>query len=306
MDENLFSIVVPAFNAARFITKALESVRDQTYRRWEVIVVNDGGTDTTPNIVAEFSRSVAQPVHLVTHAQNRGLSAARNSAIEAADGAYIALLDADDFWLPDHLESLYAILRPGKADLAYSDAYVFRETRTGEVELLPIETVDVTDPGRDLFRRNYINPSGAAFTRRLAEKVGEFDRNLRSVEDLDYWMRAAAHGFQIAGTGRQTYYYRKVEGSLSAHSARMAEAVGEVFEKNRSCGVIPEGEIVDKARGSFIAAGKLYWRTDAAAAARNFHRAWALDKLRTQPLFYFLFAAGLRIMRPGRSAFAHR
>jgi len=297
MTEELVSIVIPSLNAARFITKALESVKAQTYQRWEVVVVNDGGTDNTPNLVSKFSQSVAQPVHLVTHVQNQGLSAARNSGIKTANGTYIAFVDADDFWLPEHLESLCAILRAGKADLAYSDCYVFRETSTGEVEQLPIESIEITDPGKDLFRRNFINPSGAAFTRRLAEKVGEFDRNFRAVNDLDYWMRVATHGFQIVGTGRQTYYYRKVEGSLSAHSAGMAEEHARVYEKHRQCGLLPEWELVHRASECFFAAGKLYWRKDPAAARRNFYKSWMLNRRRASSLLWYLLTPALSFAR---------
>jgi glycosyltransferase involved in cell wall biosynthesis len=156
MNEELVSIIMPAFNAERFISQALESVASQTYTRWEIIVTNDGGTDNTAEIVSTFARQISQPLKLLHHAQPQGPSAARNTSMKAATGNYIAFLDADDYWLPDHLESLYAILSTGKGDLAYSDPYVFCETPTGEIKLLPIDTTTITNPGTDLFRRNFI------------------------------------------------------------------------------------------------------------------------------------------------------
>jgi glycosyltransferase involved in cell wall biosynthesis len=297
MTEELVSVIVPAFNAEQFIVKALESVRSQTYQSWEIIVINDGGTDNTPGLVTEFKKTTSRSVRLLSHAKNQGLSAARNTGIGASLGSYIALLDADDYWLPKHLEMTCAILKSGNADLAYADAYVFRETPAKEIELLPIETIKITNPATDLFRRNFINPSGAVFTRRLAEKVGEFDRSLRSIEDLDYWIRAAAQGFQIAGTGSQTYYYRKAEDTLSANSARMAESAGKVFEKNRCCCVIPENQIVAKAGDCFFAAGKLYWRKDTVAARRNFYKSWTLNRRRALPLLWYLLTLVLSLAR---------
>jgi glycosyltransferase involved in cell wall biosynthesis len=299
MTEKLISIIIPAFNAERYIGQALESVGSQTYRNWEILVTNDGGTDDTSRIVAEFAQRTSQPVRILEHEQNSGLSAARNTAMRAARGECIAFLDADDFWLPDHLESVCALLASGKVDLAYSECFVFRNTASGEIELLPIGTFEVTNPPVDLFRRNFINPSGAAITRQLMEKVGGFGP--RRVEDLDYWIRAAALGFRIAATGKQTYYYRKSSGGLSAAFAEDAEGHGVVFVKHRHCGILPEKKILARARESYYAAGKLYWRKDPAAASRMFCKSWALGKAHLLPLLCASFAAGMSLVRPQRS-----
>ena len=221
--------------------------------------------------------------------------------MKAAHGEYIAFLDADDIWMPEHLDCLGSVLNSGRADLAYSDGCVFREAPTGDFELLPIDTIEVKNPPRDLFRRNFINPSGAAITRRLMEKVGDFDQTLLQASDVDYWIRAAALDFQIVGTGKQTYYYRKWENSLSAASAREAECGGRILEKHRHCGILPEREIVAKARGSYFAAGRMYWRNDAAAARRMFYRSWSLSKIRMVPLLCSFGAAGLSLIRTNRS-----
>ena len=290
---------MPAFNAERYIGKALESVRSQTYQNWEIIVTNDGGTDGTAQIVAEFAQRTSQLVRILEHEQNSGLSAARNTAMRVAGGEYIAFLDADDFWLPDHLERVCAVLASGKADLVYSGAIVFRETASGEMELLPSDPIEVTKTRIDLFQRNFINPSGAAITRQLMERVGGFGP--RRVEDLDYWIRAAALGFRIAATGKQTYYYRKSAGGLSAAFAEDAEGLGGVFVKHRHCGILPEKEIIAKARESYFAAGKIYWRKDPAAASRMFYKAWTLGKVHMLPLLCAFLAAGLSLARPHRS-----
>lgn len=299
MTEKLISVIIPAFNAERYIGQALESVRSQTYQNWEILVTNDGGTDGTSHIVAEFAQRTSQPVRVLEHEQNSGLSAARNTAMRVARGDYIAFLDADDFWRPEHLESVCAVLASGTADLAYAEGIVFRDTPSGEIELLPIDTIEVTYPPADLFRRNFINPSGAAITRRLMEKVGDFGP--RRVEDLDYWIRAAALGFRIAGTGKQTYYYRKSGGGLSAAFAKDAEGLGRVFEKHKHCGILPEKEIVARARQSYFAAGKMYWRGDPAIASRMFLKAWTLSKVHMQPLLCWFLAAGLSLARPHRA-----
>jgi glycosyltransferase involved in cell wall biosynthesis len=297
MTEKLISVIMPAFNAERYIGQALDSVGSQTYQNWEILVTNDGGTDGTSRIVAEFAQRTSQLVRVLEHEQNLGLSAARNTAMRVARGDYIAFLDADDFWLPEHLESVCALLASGSADLAYAECFVFRNTASGEIELIPVSTIAVKDAPADLFRRNFINPSGAAITRQLMDKVGGF--SLRRVEDLDYWIRAATLGFRIAATGKQTYYYRKSGSGLSAAFAEDAEGIGVVFLKHRHSGILPEKEILARARKSYFAAGKLYWRKDPAAASRVFYKAWTLSRVHMLPLLCASFAAVLRLTRLG-------
>jgi teichuronic acid biosynthesis glycosyltransferase TuaG len=299
MTEKLISVIIPALNAERYIGQALNSVGSQTYQNWEIIVTNDGGTDGTSRIVAEFAQQTPRNVMLLGHAQSQGQSAARNTAMKAAKGEYIAFLDADDFWLPDHLSRLCATLDSGNADLAWSECSVFRETPSGEIELLPIVTIEVTNPAADLFRRNFINPSGAAITRQLMEKVGDFGP--RRVEDLDYWIRAATLGFAFATTGKLTYYYRKSASSLTNAFAEDAEGFGRVFLKHRHCGILPEKEILAIARSHFISAGRLRWRKDPMAASRAFYKAWTLSRARMLPLLCASLTAGMSLVRPQRS-----
>ncbi len=279
---------MPAFNAERFIAKALDSIKRQTYTCWELFVTIDGGTDSTAQIVAEFAESAAQRVELIQHQRALGPSAARNSGMKAAHGKFVAFLDSDDFWLPGHLESVCSILQSGKADLAYSDCFVFKESQPGNVELLPIDTIEIKNSGRDLFRRNFINPSSAAISRRLMEEVGEFDTNMHWSEDADYWIRAAIAGFEICRADKRTCYYRKSEGSLSSSTAKLSEGAAEMFEKHRKCGLLPEAEILASASKSYYAAGKMYWRKDAAAARRNFYKSWTLNRRHALPLLWYL------------------
>jgi len=106
MQSELVSIMMPAFNAERYIRQAIESILAQRYPSWELVVVNDGSTDSTPKIIAGFS----DPRIRIYHQENGGEASARNSALEHSNGKYLAFLDADDLYLPNHLDETIAYL----------------------------------------------------------------------------------------------------------------------------------------------------------------------------------------------------
>ena len=128
------------------------------------------------------------------------------------------------------------------------------------------------------------------------EKVGGFGP--RRVEDVDYWIRAAAQGFQIASTGKQTFYYRKSASALSAAVAQDAEGLGRVLESHRDCGILPEKEIVAIARSCFFSAGRLHWRKDPRAASRAFYKAWTMGRTHLLPLVCAVGMAGWSMVKP--------
>src|SRR5687768_15411869 len=104
------SICIPAFKADRYLEATLESVRAQTFKEWELILVEDGSRDRTEAIVQDFARRVSQPVRFFRHDTNKGLSATRNTGFSHSSAELLALLDADDLWRPDHLQLSLATL----------------------------------------------------------------------------------------------------------------------------------------------------------------------------------------------------
>lgn len=300
LEQTLVSVITPAYEAEKYIGKALESVRAQTYRNWEILITVEGESECAARIVTEFAAQVPQRVSLFRHPQPSGPSAARNVAMRAASGGYIAFLDADDYWMPDHLATLCALLDSGAVDLAYAEAIVFRETLSGDIQYLPLDTIPVADPSTDLFRRNFINPSGAAITRSLMESVGEFSTEVRQAQDLDYWIRAAARGFRIQTTKKRTYYYRKSPGSYSSNSAKESLGIASVIERNRYCGLQPQKALAGMASNHYFHAGQLHWRANPAAASRAFFKSWLLAKNRLLALLCSLATAGLRIAKAHR------
>ncbi len=107
--SELVSVIIPTYNREKFLSYALESVKNQTYKNWELIIVDDGSTDNTEEICRSFAKTVEQPVKYI-YQENQGVAGARNTGLKSAKGEFIAFLDSDDRWYPWHLKKCLNIL----------------------------------------------------------------------------------------------------------------------------------------------------------------------------------------------------
>lgn len=191
--ENSISVIIPAYNAAEYLPGALWGALNQTRAPDEILVIDDGSEDGT----AELVQSYGAPVRLISHAHNRGLSAARNTGIREARGRWIALLDADDRWYRRKLQRQAAVLENAGSDLGV----VFCLTRivgvngddwidAGEV---PLPQEDPQAFIRALLLKNAVSGSGCSplIRRDLALHYGGYDEALRTCEDWDLWLKIA-------------------------------------------------------------------------------------------------------------------
>lgn len=186
------SVIIPAYNAERFVRSAIESVLNQTYQEFEVVVVNDGSTDGTAAVVQSFGSRV----RCISQA-NGGPSAARNTGILGSSGQILAFLDADDMWMPDFLKMQMAMLaRRPEVGGSYSWARMVDESGR------PLSATMCPRPGSDTLRRLFVDPSAMfamlTFRRAAFQKAGMFDSALRQAEDWDLLLRMAAAGIRFA------------------------------------------------------------------------------------------------------------
>lgn len=199
MSEPRVSVVVPAYNATRTIAATLRSIQAQTFTDFELIVIDDGSSDGTKELVEEIARDEPR---LALHRQpNGGTAAARNAGIARARGEFVALLDNDDLWLPHYLESMTgALAAEPAAGFAYTDAWVLddstKRVRTKTVlEFYP--PVPARGSAGELLRAliatNFVMSSVTA-RRAVLEQVGGFAPEVSGVDDYDLWLRILAAG----------------------------------------------------------------------------------------------------------------
>lgn len=204
------SVIIPAYNTARYIGETLESVLAQTFSDYEVIVVNDGSPDTPEleKVILKYQDHIRY-----IRQQNRGLGGARNTGIRHARGEFLAFLDSDDVWLPDFLtEQLKFFAENPSLDLACAGCVYFGQT---ELEGTSWQSLD---PVEDPVTFEKILPThGGAFAsfvllrRETALKVGFFDEAKNLLEDYHYWLMLLYRGGRMG-------YLRKVLGKRRIHS----------------------------------------------------------------------------------------
>lgn len=226
----LVSVVIPAYQAANCIAATLDSVLAQTFQDYEIIVVNDGSPDSVQ------LETVLEPYRgRITYYRqdNQGPAGARNTGIRAARGEYIALLDSDDLWEPEHLAAQLAVLQGDPSiDMVYADARIFgdvQEQGHTVMELCPSQG-EVTFE-RLVMRECTVHICVSVVRRQALVDAGLFDPAFRGTEDIDMWLRMLKRGRRIAYQRRVLGSYRRHAGSLSSDPLRMIEGFLAVLAK---------------------------------------------------------------------------
>jgi glycosyltransferase involved in cell wall biosynthesis len=195
------SVILPTYNRAHLLPRAILSILNQTYQNFELIIVDDASTDETPRVVKAFDDP---RIRYIRHEHNKGASAARNTGIEASRGTYIAFQDSDDEWLPYKLARQVPALTqsPPEVGVVYSSFWLVRgneksiyPSRIRKLSrLLPSEARRLNgDIHRALSRGNFITTQVALVRRACFETVGLFDERLSRFQDWELWLRISEH-----------------------------------------------------------------------------------------------------------------
>lgn len=293
------TICIPAYNAARYLPATLASVRAQTFTDWELIVTEDGSTETVAAMVEAFSDTVPQRVLYQWHDRNRGLPATRNTGIAAARHDWIALLDSDDLWTADHLANLVARAEAdARVDFVHAGSMLFASDTGAELELRAPTPEVVRDYPRSLYLGDYVvQPSSVLLKKSLWSRVGGFNPAFRYVEDREMWLRCARAGAVFAYTGRPTCRYRKHAAALTTHAAPMARASAEVLSQHLDWPVATDAVRRQLTAEAWVSAGRLTLRAAPRDAHACFCRAWQIQPSPRVAL-YRAMSALLSLPRP--------
>lgn len=293
-----FSVLIPAHRAAAYILPALTAVAAQTRAPAEVLIYEDGRCDDLAVRVAEFAATAPFPIRLVTVGKNTGVSRARNFLMSAARGEFMAFLDADDVWTPDHLAAAGDAFAGG-ADVAFSGVtFLDPDGRVIPGSAEP-SAADLANIAPVMFRYNFVQCTSTLSLRRSwIARVGGFDPALSHGEDLDLWLRLLAAGAVWRYTGRTSCAYRKHPHSAMAQTRLASARLTGFYEKQLDNALIPRGQRRAALIDNLWVNARLAWRDDPRAAAAACRRLAQLQPWNLVALAGWLFlSARSRVRR---------
>lgn len=228
--NDLVSIIVPTFNRSSSIRIALESILKQGYAQWEAVVVDDGSTDDTAQVVQEYTRNDSR-IRLKRQVERKGAQAARNAGICAALGEWIAFLDSDDQWLPESLEVRLRLAKQKGLHVVHSECHVLRPDKT-EPQRFGVP------PMQGRVYRELLRGPGPLFPSLVVSKeamarIGYLDERIDSFQEWDTAIRLAKH-YDFAFCPEPTFIYDcRQEDTISRNLLCTAIGYEQVFRKHR-------------------------------------------------------------------------
>ncbi|WP_243388118.1 glycosyltransferase family 2 protein [Bacillus kexueae] len=225
MEEHLVSIITPVYNAEKFLEETILSVQNQTYQNWELLLVDDVSTDNSVEIIEKYSKEDSR-IKLIKLKENSGAAVARNTAIKAAEGRFVAFLDSDDKWHNEKLEKQIEFMLQNQYAFTFTNYRIITEDSydTGKVVKVPKE-IDY----EGLLKNTIIGCLTVVLDK---EKIGHFEMvNIRTRQDFVLWLDILKRGYKAYGLQEELAYYRKVKGSISSNKLKAAKRNWQVYRE---------------------------------------------------------------------------
>lgn len=213
----LVSVIMPAYNAARFIEEAIQSVQAQTITNWELLVIDDGSKDESLRIAQQLAKDDIR-ISAISNAENMGVAKTRNRGIDMARGQYIAFLDSDDVWHPEKLARQIAVMQEKSADIGYCSYRIIGESgEQARADYLVPETARF----EDILKENYIQCSAMLIRTEVLRKI-HFNTEYYH-EDYILGLDILRAGYCAAGCNETLLSWRYLENSRSFNKKKSAK-----------------------------------------------------------------------------------
>ena len=224
IEKEKVSIIVPMYNAEKFIGKTIESVLAQTYQNWEMLIMNDVSTDNSLAIVSVYAKK-DERIKIVNTEKNVGVVKGRNFLIDLASGKYIAFLDADDYWHNKKLEKQIKFIKEKNASISCTEYTRVKENEEKINDVIIKEEISYND----MLKNNYLGCLTVIYD---AEKIGKrYFKELEKNEDYVLWLEIVKDVNTIYGLKENLAYYRVLDNSRSSNKVKTAKVRWEIYRK---------------------------------------------------------------------------
>lgn len=231
IDNNIVSIIMPAYNAEQYIEESIKSVLNQTYFFWELLIVNDCSKDRTVDIIKKYTTQ-DQRIRLIQLKINSGVAKARNEGIGAARGRYIAFLDSDDIWLPQKLERQIDFMQVSKAAISYTQYRQFSESVKKSGDIINVEE---KINYKNLLKGNIIGCLTVMIDRLYIDQIIMPEQRH---EDYITWLNILKQGISSYGMKEDLARYRKNPNSLSGNKLKSLVWTWNVYRKTQNLSLL--------------------------------------------------------------------
>lgn len=233
MIENLVSIIMPVYNCEKFVGQAINTVKQQIYKNWELIIVNDGSTDNSLEEIKKETANIKDKTQVIDLKENHGVSHARNIALEIAKGSYIAYLDSDDMWKEEKLNKQLDFMQ--KNNIAFSYTSYARIKEDGE--FLKVVRVPPKTNYKNLLTNTIMLTSTIMIDLKQIDKELLKMPDLRTSEDTQTWLNILKSGIISYGIDEELAQYRKRKQSTSSNKIKTTISIWKVYRKYQLFGI---------------------------------------------------------------------
>ncbi len=285
VDYPIVSVVIPTYNRKSIISRAINSVLNQTYKNYEIIIVDDGSTDDTIEYIKDHFNSKVKCISQ----KNKGASSARNRGISEAKGKYVAFLDSDDEWVESKLQGQVAFLEKNP-EIALLCGRTYRSDNIKKVNSSISQSI-VGDLFPTLFMHSFVSTPTVIVKKEVLDEVGGFDTNYKSAEDFDLWLKITKNYkcaflpdlVAIVNRGKDNLSTDKI--TLHLHALTILEIH---YDENR----IPRNKYNKAISDSYIALGRNYLKSgQISQAKKSFIKSFKIFPFRLRSIRYLMKAS---------------